>query len=91
MLVVEPYPNGNCTNGIPHMPTGFLTFDPQEKAIKVTLIAAMFYSGHPFQIDFTCEPCKDQKSFKFCKKQKKKGKCSKSGIWKKCKKTCDKC
>ena len=68
-----------------------LTFDPK---VNVTLTAAMFYSGHPFQIDFTCEveePCEDSKSSKYCKKQKKKGKCKKSSIWKKCKKTCDKC
>ena len=37
------------------------------------------------------EPCEDQKSSKFCKKQLKKGKCSQSSVWKKCKKTCDAC
>merc|ERR1711971_370626 len=35
------------------------------------------------------EPCEDQKPFKFCKKALKKGKCNK--VWKKCKKTCDRC
>ena len=91
MLVVEPYPDGNCTNGIPHMPPSLLTFDPLG---NVTLTAAMFYSGHPFKIDFTCEveePCEDLKSSKYCKKQEKKGKCKKSSVWKKCKETCDKC
>ena len=36
-------------------------------------------------------PCKDKKKTKKCKKLKKKGKCGKKKIWKKCKKTCDKC
>merc|ERR1712025_642033 len=35
--------------------------------------------------------CFDQKPTKTCKKLKKKGKCSKKGVWKKCKLTCEKC
>ena len=37
------------------------------------------------------EPCEDQKSSKYCKKALKKGKCNKVKVWKKCKKTCDRC
>ena len=50
--------------------------------------------GKGFEIKYQCpvkEPCEDIKSAKFCKKQKKKGKCKKASIWKKCKLTCDKC
>ena len=39
----------------------------------------------------TKEPCEDIKSTKWCKKQKKNGKCSTASVWKKCKSTCDKC
>ena len=35
--------------------------------------------------------CKDKKNTKKCKRLKKKGKCSKKNVWKKCKKTCGKC
>ena len=50
--------------------------------------------GTGFEIKYQCpvkEPCEDIKSTKFCKKQKKKGKCKKASIWKKCKLTCNKC
>ena len=50
--------------------------------------------GLGFEIKYQCllkEPCEDIKSTKFCKKQKKKGKCKKASIWKKCKLTCNKC
>ena len=30
-------------------------------------------------------------SLKFCEKKKKKGKCSKQKVWKKCEKTCGRC
>jgi hypothetical protein len=39
----------------------------------------------------TKEPCEDIKSTKWCKKQKKNGKCSTASVWTKCKSTCDKC
>ena len=39
----------------------------------------------------TKEPCEDIKGTKWCKKQKKNGKCSTASVWKKCKSTCDKC
>ena len=35
--------------------------------------------------------CKDKRKVKICLKLKKKGKCSKKRVWKKCKKTCNKC
>jgi len=50
--------------------------------------------GTGFEIKYQCpvkEPCEDIKSAKFCNKQKKKGKCKKASIWKKCKLTCNKC
>ena len=50
--------------------------------------------GTGFEIKYRCpgkEPCENIKSTKFCKKQKKKGKCKKASIWKKCKLTCNKC
>ena len=50
--------------------------------------------GLGFEIKYQClvkEPCEDIKSTKFCKKQKKEGKCKKASIWKKCKLTCNKC
>ena len=37
------------------------------------------------------EVCEDQKSEKYCKKMKKKGKCESEKIAKKCKKTCEVC
>ena len=37
------------------------------------------------------EVCEDQKSEKYCKKMKKKGKCESKKIAKKCKKTCEVC
>lgn len=39
----------------------------------------------------TAPPCEDKKKPKKCKKLKKKGKCGKKKVWKKCQKTCDKC
>ena len=50
--------------------------------------------GMGFEVEYQCpaeEPCEDIKSAKFCKKAKKKGKCKKASIWKKCQLTCDKC
>ena len=50
--------------------------------------------GMGFEVKYQCpleEPCEDIKSTKYCKKAKKKGKCKKSSIWKKCQLTCDKC
>ena len=35
--------------------------------------------------------CKDKKKTKRCKRLKKKGKCGKKKVWKKCKKTCEIC
>ena len=35
--------------------------------------------------------CKDKQKVKKCLKLKKKGKCTKKRVWKKCKKTCNKC
>ena len=35
--------------------------------------------------------CKDKRKVKKCLKLKKKGKCTKKRVWKKCKKTCNKC
>ena len=37
------------------------------------------------------DDCKDEETAKFCKKQKKKGKCKDAKISKKCMKTCDAC
>ena len=58
----------------------------------------IFFSGAttttPPTIPPTIPPtttCEDIKSTKFCKKAKKKGKCSKASIWKKCQSTCEKC
>ena len=92
--VIEPYPGGDCTHyGIPTFPN-FLSFHPQG---NITFQSSLFggdHSGLPFQIDFTCEteePCEDIKSSKYCKKQKKKGKCKKANVWKKCQMTCEKC
>ena len=39
----------------------------------------------------TAIACKDKKKVKKCIKLKKKGKCTKKRVWKKCKKTCNKC
>ena len=50
--------------------------------------------GMGFEIKYECpvkEPCEDIKSAKWCKKQKKKGKCKKASVWKKCQSTCEKC
>ena len=52
--------------------------------------------GKPFEIKYDCdivivEPCEDLKAEKWCKKQEKKGKCSKKNVQKKCKKTCEMC
>ena len=50
--------------------------------------------GLGFEIKYQCpveEPCEDIKSAKYCKKQKKKGKCKKASVWKKCQSTCEKC
>ena len=50
--------------------------------------------GMGFEVDYQCpveESCEDIKSTKFCEKAKKKGKCKKASIWKKCQLTCDKC
>jgi len=50
------------------------------------------YTGTGFEIKYECpEPCKDEKSAKYCKKALKKGKCKKASVYKKCMKTCDKC
>ena len=35
--------------------------------------------------------CKDKQKVKKCNKLKKNGKCTKKRVWKKCKKTCNKC
>merc|ERR1712228_76164 len=35
--------------------------------------------------------CKDKKKTKQCRKLKKKGRCGRKKVWKKCKKTCNKC
>ena len=49
-------------------------------------------AGQGFEINYECEiPCEDEKPKKYCKKQKKKGKCNKPGIIRKCRKTCKKC
>jgi len=49
-------------------------------------------TGTGFEIKYECpEPCKDEKSAKYCKKALKKGKCKKASVYKKCMKTCDKC
>ena len=37
------------------------------------------------------DKCQDMGSLKFCEKKKKKGKCSKQKVWKKCEKTCGRC
>ena len=55
---------------------------------NITHIGKKFYTQ--FAYDFFLD-CKDKKKSKKCKKLKKKGKCSKKGVWKKCKKTCEKC
>ena len=50
--------------------------------------------GMGFEIKYECpvkEPCEDINSAKWCKKQKKKGKCKKASVWKKCQSTCEKC
>ena len=50
--------------------------------------------GMGFEVNYQCpiqESCEDIKSTKFCEKAKKKGKCKKASIWKKCQLTCDKC
>ena len=50
--------------------------------------------GMAFEIKYECpvvEPCEDIKSTKWCKKQKKNGKCKKASVWKKCQSTCEKC
>ena len=50
--------------------------------------------GMGFEINYECpvkEPCEDIKSAKWCKKQKKKGKCKKASVWEKCQSTCEKC
>ena len=39
----------------------------------------------------TTAACEDIKSAKYCKKAKKKGKCSKASVWMKCQSTCNKC
>ena len=50
------------------------------------------YTGTGFEIKYECpEPCKDEKSSKYCKKALKKGKCKKAKVADQCKKTCDKC
>jgi len=50
------------------------------------------YAGTGFEIKYECpEPCKDEKSSKYCKKALKKGKCKKAKVADQCKKTCDKC
>ena len=50
--------------------------------------------GMGFEIKYECpveEPCEDIKSTKWCKKQKKKGKCEVASVWKQCQSTCEKC
>ena len=50
--------------------------------------------GMGFEIKYKCpveEPCEDIKSTKWCKKQKKKGKCKEASVWKNCQSTCEKC
>ena len=45
----------------------------------------------PAKTTTTKEPCEDIKGTKWCKKQKKNGKCKNASVWKKCKSTCEKC
>jgi hypothetical protein len=48
------------------------------------------YTG--FELDYVCkEVCEDKAKPKKCKKLKKKGKCTKKKVWKKCRYTCGKC
>merc|ERR1740129_1508126 len=49
-------------------------------------------TGPAFEIKYGCpKTCADEKSTKFCKKQKKKGNCKKSKVYKVCMETCGKC
>ena len=50
------------------------------------------FIGPAFEIKYGCpKTCADEKSTKFCKKQKKKGNCKKSKVYKVCMETCGKC
>ena len=56
--------------------------------------------GMGFEIKYECpaatttttpKPCKNIKAPKWCKKQKKNGKCNVAYVWTKCRYTCEKC
>ena len=80
---------------------GMLRMDALDPARMIIGLYRVAFESNPysmggtgFEIKYQCpvkEPCEDIKSAKFCKKQKKKGKCKKASIWKKCKLTCNKC